>query len=294
MLACGASEDDASRSLNHWLIELRARPEFVRATSLPHALVTRVAAAAGNRFGPTGSALVRWFSGAVAGAADRAGATAVERSLGARVHPGLLVPHTHAVLVLAVDMRGFSKLTRELHDTQYLASLVGDYLTELTRVVERHRGVVFQYTGDGLLALFLPELAGVEAPALLDAMVARIGRDLHATFDRLQARWKAEWAATGRTVGKIGLGAGASFGRATIGFLGPAGKKQFGVIGDPVNTAAYLCSTAGAGTLLVDSDSFARAGAPLPAHETFRMRSKKAHQRIDVMRVRYRPEARSS
>jgi len=190
-------------------------------------------------------------------------------------------------------MRGFSALTRGLDDTQYLASIVGDYLTELTRVVERHRGVVFQYTGDGLLALFLPELAAVEAPVLLEAMAGRIGRDLHATFDRMHARWKAEWAATGREGAKIGFGAGASFGRATIGFIGPAGKKQFGVIGEPVNTAAYLCSTAGAGTMLIDCDSFARADASLPAHETFRLRSKKAHQRIDVMRVRYRPKGRA-
>src|SRR5439155_265482 len=82
------------------------------------------------------------------------------RRLVARVHPGLLVPHLHVVAVLAVDMRGFSKLTGALEDTQYLAELIEIYLTELTEVVERDRGVVFQYTGDGLLALFLPELAG--------------------------------------------------------------------------------------------------------------------------------------
>jgi class 3 adenylate cyclase len=58
----------------------------------------------------------------------------------------------------------------------------------------------------------------------------------------------------GRT--RIGL----SFGPATIGF-GPAGKKQFGVIGEPVNLAAFLCSQAYAGSLLVDRDSFVRAGA---------------------------------
>src|SRR5205823_13428064 len=107
---------------------------------------------------PTAWAVVRFFAGALAAAAEHAGRRPVERRLVARVHPGLLVPHLHVVAVLAVDMRGFSKLTGALEDTQYLAELIEVYLTELTEVVERDRGVVFQYTGDGLLALFLPEI----------------------------------------------------------------------------------------------------------------------------------------
>ena len=71
-------------------------------------------------------------------------------------------PDAKAIKV-ALDMRGFSHLTRVLHDTQYLADLIGEYLTEMTEIIEAHRGVVFQYTGDGLLAIFLPELSGSDA-----------------------------------------------------------------------------------------------------------------------------------
>ena len=78
-----------------------------------------------------------------------------------------------------------------------------------------------------------------------------------------------------------------SFGRATIGFIGPAGKKQFGVIGEPVNLAAFLCSEAAAGTVLIDRASFATAGCELPAGKVMRLRSKKPHQRLDALSVRY-------
>jgi hypothetical protein len=47
-----------------------------------------------------------------------------------------------------------------------------------------------------------------------------------------------------------------------------------------VNVAAYLCSQAHAGTVLVDRDSFVRAGASLPPAPVVRLRSKKPHQRI--------------
>src|SRR6185436_12014916 len=175
-----------------------------------------------------------------------------------------LVPHQHAVAVLAADMRGFSHLTRTLRDTQYLADLVGEYLTELTRVAERHRGVIFQYTGDGLLALFLPELSGLGDGAMLHRLVHETAAEMQSVFDTLAARWRIEWSERGRDGAEVGLGLGLSFGPATIGFLGPAGKKQFGVIGEPVNLAAFLCSQAHAGSILMDLDSFERAGTVPP------------------------------
>jgi adenylate cyclase len=197
------------------------------------------------------------------------------------------VPHPHAVAVLAADMRGFSALTRTLRDTQYLADLVGEYLTELTRTVERRRGVVFQYTGDGLLALFLPELAGVDDAAMLGGLVHEAAAEMHAGFAALHARWRADWRRDGRAAAEVGLGTGLSFGPATIGFLGPAGKKQFGVIGEPVNLAAFLCSQADAGSLLVDRDSFDRAGTIPPAIKVVRLRAKKRHHRIRAVCFRY-------
>jgi class 3 adenylate cyclase len=213
------------------------------------------------------------------------GASTVERVFRARVHPGLLVPHPHAVAVLAVDMRGFSNLTVALNDTQYLTDLVGEYLTELTTIVERHRGVVFQYTGDGLLGLFLPELAGSTGSQLLHRLVTETCPQLHDAFDVLRQSWRAEWKERGLRRIEVGLGVGLSYGHATIGFMGPSGKKQFGVIGAPVNLAAFLCSEAEPGTVLVDRDTFTRAGTVPPGVRVLRLRSKKLRRRIETVRL---------
>ncbi len=288
VLACGANQPEVPTGVARWVAETRGLPSVAAARQLPHRLVQSLASRAARWFGPTGSAVVRWLSGAIAAAADRAGARTLERPLRARAHPGLLVPHPHAVVVVAIDMRGFSMLTRSLDDTQYLTDLIGEYLTEMTDVVEAHRGLVFQYTGDGLLALFLPELAGASTGALLDRLAGTMGPALHAEFDRLHERWRAEWESTGRTVNEIGLGVGMSFGRCTIGYLGPGGKKQFGVIGEPVNLAAYLCSEAEAGTVLIDRESFQRAGSVSPANaQILRLSSKKPHQRLETVCLRY-------
>lgn len=279
LLAYRNSLPEVAKPLVRWLFDARV----IRVQGLPHMVVRRAADVAGRLFGPTASVLIRWVAGAAASAADRFAAAAVDFALAARAHPGLLVPHPHEVAVLAVDMRGFSALTRQLHDTQYLTDLISEYLTELTDVVERHRGIVFHYTGDGLIAVFLPEIAGETPAEMLRRLVESMAPDLHAAFDALYDRWRTGWEAEGREVGDIGLGTGMSFGRATIGYLGPLGKKQIGVLGEPVNLAAFLCAQAPAGGLLVDRASFARVAMAPPAGKTIRLRSKKAHQRIETI-----------
>jgi hypothetical protein len=53
-----------------------------------------------------------------------------------------------------------------------------------------------------------------------------------------------------------------------------------------VNLAAFLCSQAAAGTVLIDRDSFMRAGGTPPPAQVIRMRSKKPHQRIEAVCLR--------
>src|SRR5437667_313879 len=196
VVACGASQPEVSPSVARWLVETRAQPAVVRASRLPHAAVRAIARQAARCFGPTGSALVRFFSGALAAAADAA------------------------------------------------------------------RG-----------------------PAPLDSRVNGPGRAMHAVFDLLYAGGRSEWRESGRQIVDIGLGAGLSFGRATIGFIGPSGKKQFGAIGEPVNLAAFLGSEASSGTSLVDCASFRRAGGLPPPGKVVLLRSRKRHQRVETLRL---------
>lgn len=284
-IACAADQPEVPRPVKRWLASGQSAPIIVKSTAVVHGFLSAAAGHSAGWVGPTASAVVRWFADAMASAADRVGAATIERPLGGRVHPGMLVPHVHAVAVLAVDMRGFSNLTRALHDSGYLVDLIEEYLSKLTRVVERHRGIVFQYTGDGLLALFLPELVGLGSAAMMERLAATLGAELHEVFDRAHDRWRRDWHARGLEVADIGLGAGLSFGNATVGIMGPPGKKQVGVIGEPVNLAAFLCSQAPAGTLVVDVDSFSRAGAEAPSVAVIRLRSKKRHQRIRTFRL---------
>src|SRR5689334_22901604 len=110
-LACGVWQPETAPAAR-WLAEARNYPGVVQALGLPHAALRAVAGVAARWFGPTASVLVRWSGGAVAATSDQSLALALQRRFRSRVHPGMLVPHLHAVAVLAADMRGFSHLTR--------------------------------------------------------------------------------------------------------------------------------------------------------------------------------------
>ena len=147
--------------------------------------------------------------------------------------------------------------------------------------------MVFQYTGDGLLALFIAELAGGRPGAMLDRLVNEMCPQLHREFDALHEHWRADWQAAGRPAVAVGLGAGLSFGRVTMGYIGAYGKKQFGALGEPVNLAAILCADAEAGTVLIDRGSFERAGFEPLAAKKIRLRSRKLQQRLDAVCLKY-------
>src|SRR5207253_9154900 len=94
----------------------------------------------------------------------------------------------------------------------------------------------------------------------LDGLVTGRCPRLNRESDARHERWRADWQATGRPAVAVGLGAGVSFGRVTMGYIGAYGKKQFSALGEPVNLAAILCADAEAGTVLIDRGSFERAG----------------------------------
>lgn len=266
----------------------RASPAMGRVSHWIDQSVDSIADAAGRRFGETAAAWVRWVTEAAGGLIDDLGSSAIDHiPVPGAVTPRMLKPHVHTVGVLVLDMRGFSKLTLALDDPQELTARVEEYLAEMTNVVEKHSGVVFQYTGDGLLALYVPELTRLDGRSLVEHMMGPVSADLHLAFDRLHEQWRLEWESQKRRVPEIGLAVGLTYGAGTIGMVGPPGRKYFGIVGAPVNQAAFYCSQARAGTTLIDEETLRATGALRPkASSRVRLRSEKLHQRIATIELR--------
>ena len=126
------------------------------------------------------------------------------------------------VSILFVDVRGFTTFAEGAAAHEVVAALNQLY-EAVVPVIRRHGGHANKFIGDGLLAVFgVPE------------------RDEgHARRAVAAAREIARLAGQA-SAGRLRVGVGVNSGRVVAGTIGGGGRRDFTVIGDPVNTAARV------------------------------------------------------
>jgi class 3 adenylate cyclase len=131
--------------------------------------------------------------------------------------------------VLFVDIRGFSAMAQRQSPSAVLGEL-NQFFAAIVPVIDACGGLVLEYTGDGLLALFgAPQRLENHAQAAVDAAIGIV----HASR-RMSAERRGEG---GRP---LRIGCGINSGPVVCGNLGWAQRSQFAAIGDTTNVAARL------------------------------------------------------
>lgn len=157
------------------------------------------------------------------------------------------------VTVLFQDIRGFTGLSEKTPPAELLQTL-NTFFTEMVAAVETHGGVVKQFTGDGVMALFGAPGIQEEHPTLAVLAALDMIKRLAALNQRRQAH--------GATPLRIGIGM--HTGEVVAGCVGPDTRVEYGVVGDVVNIASRvqeLTKELGA-TILATEDTTARLRAP--------------------------------
>ena len=142
------------------------------------------------------------------------------------------------VTILFADIRGYSTLAESLAPTEVIGFL-NRYFKAVTHVILENKGMINEFEGDAVLAVFgapldLPEhgeLAVQSALGMLDAV-----RELNAEWeiDGTAARWRA----TG--VDGLAIRIGLHSGEVVAGNIGSEVRTKYAVIGDTVNTASRV------------------------------------------------------
>ncbi|MEO0467354.1 MAG: adenylate/guanylate cyclase domain-containing protein [Pseudomonadota bacterium] len=157
------------------------------------------------------------------------------------------------VSVIVTDLEGFTALMDRLPPAEG-AELLRDYLDRLSAVILEHGGLIDQFIGDSVIALFNAPLDQSDHAARAVACVLAL--------DEVAEAFRAE-----RAHGGIDLGAtriGAATGRAVVGNFGARERFHYTAMGDVVNTASRLESAnkAGGTRILISDVLYAAAGAP--------------------------------
>jgi adenylate cyclase len=145
--------------------------------------------------------------------------------------------------LLFADVRGSTGLAERMPAHEY-SRLISRFYGAAAGAIDGHHGLVDKFVGDEVVALFIPGFAG---------------RD-HAT--RAVAAGRAVLRETGNDGSEpwVPVGAAVHTGVAYVGRVGEGDACDFTAVGDAVNMAARLASSAAAGELLVSRTAAEAAG----------------------------------
>jgi len=129
------------------------------------------------------------------------------------------------VFLLYSDLRGFTAASEAVDDPIDVANALTMYFDDMVNIIHRHGGWVDKYVGDAILAVWnMPGLDRASADDVLQAAIDMINASRRHRLGDVELR----------------TGVGLNAGRVFMGNVGSARKRQFTVIGAPVNLAARL------------------------------------------------------
>lgn len=171
------------------------------------------------------------------------------------------------ISVIFADIRGSTAIAETIGAVAFRDALQTFYGLA-ARAIEERGGFIDKYLGDGVMALFVPVLAGE----------GHADRALSAATDLVVAVERSALPASG-----IRVGAGVHVGTAFVGVLGSGDKLDFSALGDTVNVAARLGSIAGPGEVVASRDVWDGAGRDGAAGEARRVELTGRHEPLDVV-----------
>jgi adenylate cyclase len=143
--------------------------------------------------------------------------------------PRLLEGRDAEVTLLFADIRGFSRVSERLGPARTM-SWIQDTMGALSECVLAHDGVLVDYLGDELMAMW-----GAPVPQADHAVLACLAaRQMMDELDTINARWQQELG------GPVRLGIGLNSGIARVGNTGSRQKFKYGPLGDVVNVASRV------------------------------------------------------
>ncbi|MGX5734993.1 cache domain-containing protein [Bosea thiooxidans] len=155
-------------------------------------------------------------------------------------------------VVVFCDLRGFTAFSTRT-EPETVIHLLGEYYDALERAASAHGGTLTNFTGDGAMVLVNAPVSCPD-PALSAAAMAR---DMQTSVQVLLVGQRSR-------THRLGFGVGLAMGPATVGRIGSEGRLDYTAIGNVVNLAARLCSSAADGEILVDENAARAIGSRLP------------------------------
>jgi class 3 adenylate cyclase len=156
------------------------------------------------------------------------------------------------VVVIFCDLRGFTSFSAHA-EPEEIIDVLREYYDALEKVVTAHGATLVNFFGDGVMVLLNAPVACPDP----ELRAAQLAIDMQANVQKLLISWR-------QLHPELGFGVGLAMGPATVGRIGSAGRLNYTAIGNVVNLASRLCSSAADSEILVDLAAAAAIGTRVP------------------------------
>ncbi len=151
------------------------------------------------------------------------------------------------VTVLFADVAGFTSISEKL-DPEEVHDLISPAVDIMTEEIHTYEGTIAQFLGDGLMALFGAPIAHEDSPKRAIYASLAIQERLSSYADELKDKGIA-----------FNMRIGINTGLVIVGRIGDDLTMEYTALGDTVNLASRMESSARPGTVQVAEDTYRRA-----------------------------------
>ena len=176
--------------------------------------------------------------------------------------------------MLFCDVRGFTPMSERLSPEEVVL-LLNDFYTLMIETTFKHDGTLDKFLGDAVMAIFGAPFAHPDHSLRAVRTALAMQEGIVELNERRQKEGKEP----------IAVGIGVSAGEAVAGTVGTADRMEYTVIGDSVNLAARLESSAKPGQILISQPTYAAVRDSVEVRPLGPIRVKGKEEEVDVYQV---------
>ena len=152
---------------------------------------------------------------------------------------------TRDVTFLVSDLRGFTALSSELSPDDVI-HILNSYLERMVEVINRYRGTVNEFQGDGVLVFFGAPLKHDDDPQ----------RAIACAIEMQNALMELNKVQRQNNFPELSMGIGINSGKVVVGNIGSEKRAKYGAVGSPINIAFRVESYTTSGQILISPYTF--------------------------------------
>lgn len=179
------------------------------------------------------------------------------------------------VTVMFADIRNFTPYS-ERHTPQHIVELLNEYFELMVDVIFKYEGTLDKFIGDEIMAVWGAPISNPDDTERAVRCAVEMQEVLRA-FNVSREQNNEE---------PLQIGIGLNTGEVVAGYMGSTKSMNYTVMGDMVNTASRICSTAGPQEVLIGGDSFRDVATLVTAEKLPPTALKGKIEKVDLYRVR--------